>query len=283
MTVSRTPVSAERRAPGPPRGLLRRVPPEGDVEHRRLLPSAELSEFIAHFWWVRWNLPRPFVTETLPFPCVHLVFESPGARGEIAGVTSRRFSRRLEGSGRVFGVKFRPGAFHPLAKGPMARLKDCSVPIEHILGRAGATLAQKVAESTRLEDAIATAEPLLGEMLPRMPSEVATLRDLAERIEADRDLIRVEDLARLSGMQVRTVERRFRDYVGASPKWVIRRYRLIEAAERLATGHLTVAKVSADLGYFDQSHFVRDFKALIGRTPSEFAAAERTASAVAIG
>ena len=61
-----------------------------------------------------------------------------------------------------------------------------------------------------------------------------------------------------------------------SPKWVLRRYRLHEAAAALAREqHRPWADVAADLGYFDQSHFIRDFTAAIGMTPVAYAQACR--------
>ncbi len=68
-----------------------------------------------------------------------------------------------------------------------------------------------------------------------------------------------------------------------TPKWVIQRYRLFEAAEQLAAGHTDGVRVAHELGYFDQAHFIRDFKALVGRSPLEFARnlTGRTASSAA--
>lgn len=98
------------------------------------------------------------------------------------------------------------------------------------------------------------------------------LRDLVERIEHDRGILRVEQIAALAATSSRTLERRFRRCVGKSPKWVmIRRYRLIDAAERLRSEeNLSVIDLAQELGYFDQAHFVRDFKALVGDTPSSY-------------
>jgi len=70
----------------------------------------------------------------------------------------------------------------------------------------------------------------------------------------------------------RQLQRLFREYVGVTPKWVIQRYRLIEAAERLATGVTEdFAGLALDLGYADQAHFIRDFKKLVGRPPAGYA------------
>jgi AraC-like DNA-binding protein len=57
-----------------------------------------------------------------------------------------------------------------------------------------------------------------------------------------------------------------------SPKWILRRYRLHEAAEQLKGKRPPLlAALAASLGYADQSHFARDFRAVVGQTPRSFA------------
>jgi AraC-like DNA-binding protein len=55
-----------------------------------------------------------------------------------------------------------------------------------------------------------------------------------------------------------------------SPKWVIQRYRLHEAAERLDTAATDLSTLAHELGYADQAHFARDFKAAVGRPPASY-------------
>jgi AraC-like DNA-binding protein len=70
----------------------------------------------------------------------------------------------------------------------------------------------------------------------------------------------------------RTLQRLFNQYVGVSPKWVIKRYRLHDAVEQLATGAVVDwPRLALDLGYFDQAHFIKDFKMLVGTPPGEYA------------
>jgi AraC-like DNA-binding protein len=109
---------------------------------------------------------------------------------------------------------------------------------------------------------------------PGVVEVAASVRDLVERLQSDQTLLRVEDVARLLGVDQRTLQRRFREYVGVSPNGVVQRYRLHEAAERLKAGASSLASVAAELGYADQAHFARDFNKWIGRTPTAFVARE---------
>jgi transcriptional regulator GlxA family with amidase domain len=96
-----------------------------------------------------------------------------------------------------------------------------------------------------------------------------------KRITEDPGLQRVAQLAGASGLSERKLQRLFSDYVGVSPKWVMRRARLHEAALRVeAHGPASVdwAALAADLGYADQAHLTRDFTATLGAPPTRYAA-----------
>jgi AraC-like DNA-binding protein len=118
------------------------------------------------------------------------------------------------------------------------------------------------------------AEAFLAPRLQPLGRDAATTRDITERMMRDPSLLRSRDAATALDVDVRSLQRRFRHYVGVGPKWVIRRYRLHEAAERLkADSPPPLADLAASLGYADQAHFARDFKRVVGQTPRAFAAA----------
>jgi AraC-like DNA-binding protein len=58
--------------------------------------------------------------------------------------------------------------------------------------------------------------------------------------------------------------------VGVTPKWVLQRVRLHEAADRMADGEKDWPRLATELGYFDQSHFIKAFKAVIGLSPGDY-------------
>jgi AraC-like DNA-binding protein len=112
----------------------------------------------------------------------------------------------------------------------------------------------------------------LAELLTarRLPSEQTT--EWAELAATDRALLRVDDLAAAAGVGVRTLQRAFNDHVGVGPKFVLRRYRLYEAAERAARDErVDWQSLAADLGYADQAHLTREFTATFGEPPAHYA------------
>jgi AraC-like DNA-binding protein len=115
------------------------------------------------------------------------------------------------------------------------------------------------------------AEVLLQKYMPIRDEHVPLLTMIVDAVASDRAIVRVEQLVAQFGLSKRALQRLFHEYVGVTPKWVIQRYRLFEAAEQLAAGNTNGARVAHELGYFDQAHFIRDFKALVGRSPLEFA------------
>jgi AraC-like DNA-binding protein len=248
--------------------------------HGQLAPSGALAPFVAHYWSVRWELEGrpPFTSSVLSHPAVHVAFQE-GASG-LFGVVRGRFTRTLEGRGRVFGVKFHPGAFRPFIPFPVAELTDRVRPLSALPGLEGeAAAALEAAVLAEEEDAgrAALVERWLLAHLPPPDPEAARARRLVERILREPALTRVEALvATEPGLSLRSLQRLFREYVGVPPKWVLRRARLHEAAERLEGGAGgSLAALAVELGYFDQAHFTREFTAVVGRPPSAYARGAR--------
>jgi AraC-like DNA-binding protein len=126
-----------------------------------------------------------------------------------------------------------------------------------------------------VSELVTVTEEALRRRRPRADPNVALVSRITRTLLTDRSISRVDDAARRFGLSMRTLQRLFQTYVGVSPKWVLGRYRLHEAAARLAAGSpgSTWADVAAELGYFDQSHFIRDFTRAVGSTPADYAAA----------
>jgi AraC-like DNA-binding protein len=256
------------------RGVLRQGQAAARFRLARYDPAAALAPFIDFHWIVAWDLrgEDPHDQMILPHPNVNLAFEDSGAA--IFGVDRKLFVRRLTGQGRALGVRFRAGGFRPFWPAPVGQLNDRTVPAAELFGPAADEACRAVMAAPDGAGMVAHAEKLLTERLPERDPVAEHVAAMVARITADPSLRRVDQLAAALGMPVRRLQRLFSDYVGVSPKWVMRRARLHEAAERAeAGGQVDWAGLATDLGYADQAHLTRDFTETIGVPPARYAAA----------
>jgi len=252
------------------RGILR--PQEGRRHFRltRELPSADLGSWVERHWMVEWDLPKPFTQELLNHPTINVAVE-PDTAG-VHGIRTARDRKTIAGRGRVVGMKFRPGAFQPFLGRSVHQLTNRVVPLHAVFGPAGDELAAAVRAEP--DAPFAVMEAFLRARLPPPDPHLDVLAAIVRTMLEDPAVARVDELAARHAMSPRTLQRLFRRYVGVSPKWVLQRYRLHEAAERIAEGRDgDWAATALELGYFDQAHFIRDFKALVGASPAQYAGA----------
>lgn len=254
------------------RGILNIRASEKKFRLLRYAPAQDLSFFVEFYWIVSWDLrgQEPFVQEVLPYPCVHLVFEEE--RSRVYGVETGRFTRLLKDRGRVFGIKFRPGGFYPFVKMPITCFTNTSVKFGEVFGGDVWKVEEEILKHEDEVQMKEVVERFLCERLPERDENVEEVNRVIDYVVEHRDVTRVEDVVGMLGLNKRRVQRLFSQYVGVSPKWVIGRYRLHEAAERVAEGSVVDwTRLAHDLGYFDQAHFIKDFKMIVGQTPGKYA------------
>ncbi|HEV7441200.1 MAG TPA: helix-turn-helix domain-containing protein [Steroidobacteraceae bacterium] len=256
-----------------PKGVLDPSAAARKFRLARYIPADDLRTVIEHHWVVEWDLrgQDPYVQKTLPYPCVHLVFDA--GKTTIHGVMRRTFEYRLTGAARVLGVRFRPGGFRGLLGAPVSTITDREISLEKIFNINPAEAEAALFRSPDDAGMVAVAEAIVrgSSSLCLADPNVEVVHGIVERIASDRTINKVEDLAPSTGLGIRALQRLFREYVGISPKWVIRRARLHDAAARLAdAGHVNLTRLAHELGYSDQAHFTRDFKAVVGRSPSDY-------------
>jgi len=256
---------------GKARGILRRSLRAGTLQHSRRRPASEVEPWITHYWMINWDLGgcEPQVVESLPHPNIHLIFEK--GTSVVSGVQTCKFSRVLKGQARVFGVKFRAGGFRPFLDHPVSRLADRIVPASLVFGKDLEPLETILLSSGKEDDKVQAADDFFRTHTPRPDPTVELAGHLVERILRELEIKTVDDLAKRAGMGKRRLQRIFNEYVGASPKWVIRRYRLHELVEKVNSGsQLDWSQVALELGYFDQAHLINDFKSIVGLSPAEY-------------
>src|SRR5215470_14474777 len=181
---------------GKPRGILNLKAGEKKFQLSRHLPAQDLSFFVERYWIVSWDLrgQEPYVQETLPYPCVNLVFEPGGSR--IYGVITGKFTRRLEGAGQVFGIKFRPGAFYPFLKSPVSQITNEAIRLDAVFDIDGDALEQAIFTQASQAGQVELVEQFLRARLPQQDPTIEAINQMMDDIISDPAIAKVEDVAR---------------------------------------------------------------------------------------
>ncbi|WP_123041845.1 helix-turn-helix domain-containing protein [Cohnella candidum] len=258
------------------KGILNAEAGKRKFRLERYEPSEDLTFAIELIWTVVWDLrgEEPYDQTILSYPSVNLTFEADadGIFAGVYGVPENTYTRHLRDEGWTLGVKFRPGGFYPFWRKPVSDLTGQRMDLKSMFGDEGAALAEQVlADRPDTAKQIERVEQFLRERLTERDEEVGRIGRMVEAVIADRSIVKVEDMAERFGLQVRSLQRLFNRYVGVSPKWVIQRYRLQEAADLMERGETPDwPALAQELGYYDQAHFIKDFKSVIGKAPESY-------------
>ncbi|MFV0534904.1 MAG: helix-turn-helix domain-containing protein [Cumulibacter sp.] len=270
------------------RGILNPGLMREHVEFTRVAPPDELGELIDWFWSVRWTVPgsAEFVQPVLAHPSANLSVGPAYTRGEpredieatLVGVQTAIDRRHLRGTGWNVAAKLRPGALGMLLDRPAGDLTDSTVSAAAVLGARSASLEVSIAGlADDVPAQMRELEAALRLVFDRVPAQrraaAAQVVRAAALVADDRSIRSVAMLADRVGHSVRTLQRLFVEYAGVSPMWMIRRCRLIEAADAARAGRPgSWSELAAGLGYADHAHLIREFKAVVGMTPTAYAA-----------
>lgn len=248
----------------PRRGTV--VYPQASGAYRTIqayAPYPGLAAFIEYFWVVRWDLDEPHVSQTIPQPRIHLTIE--GDQVLVYGIDRKQFKREIFGTGVVFGTAFRPAGFRAFVDCPLNTLQDRIVPAAALFRE---PFVPPAFGDPSDADLVEFAESLLLAQRPAIDPVATWCHDLVQRTDEDRAITQVRQLAEIAGTSERSLQRRFNDYIGATPKWVIQRSRIMSLMADCNDGtQIDWAAAAIDLGFSDQAHLIRVFRDIVGVTP----------------
>lgn len=245
----------------------------------RLAPSARLAPFVRGYAIVE---TREAATRALlPERGLVIGFRFAGAADLVEGGVARRVAdaaitgiqgttremHTAAGSGIVLAM-FAPAGARRFFAAPLHELFGQTGALEDLVPRAElARIGGRIADAHDHAARIAELERFL---LARLASEADPVVDAAvAAIDAARGVVRIATLARRLGISQDPLEKRFRRAVGASPKQLARLVRLQHVIDDPRAGASWSARAVA-AGYFDQSHFIREFRAMTGMAPTRF-------------
>ncbi|MDN5802970.1 MAG: helix-turn-helix domain-containing protein [Microlunatus sp.] len=247
-------------------------------------PASEgVTDLIRSFWVPVWDLPRGEVSRqrVLNHPVANLVVGNEYA--QVVGPRPNLTGKELRGRGWVFGAMLAPATGMLLTGRPIKEIVDTdvdlvsmtTVPAQQLIRDVRTLMTPDPHSVDAHLRAIRHVEEVLAHTLS-IDDEGLLINAVVEFCESRPEVVRVTQICREFAVSERSLQRLASRRIGFSPKWLIQRRRLHEAALNLAHRDApALADLAVDLGYADQSHFIRDFKAVTGMTPAAYSAEPR--------
>jgi AraC-like DNA-binding protein len=245
------------------------------VFFQHYVPRRALAEFVAFFWYWRGHAAPGVPERILPMPTVELVINLDSGRTADAGITgpqSRSFIIEGTAQRELLGVHFRPGGAFSFLGCPCGELHNLNLTLADLWGeRKASELLARVHEAASVARKFQALEKWLilnaTRPLQHHPAVSFALREF----QRDSGLLKSNRLAESIGISQRRFIQLFRDELGLGPKLFSRVQRFQQAIQAIGTRDtVNWPDLALSCGYFDQAHFIHDFKEFSSLTPCDY-------------
>lgn len=268
------------------------------MEYTTHEPQPDLSTFVKCYWTL--EAPSEAVPERqriVPDGCMEMLFHygdlyhqytSPDEyivqpRCFVFGQITTPLEIAPSGATGIFSVRFHPDGFTPFASLPLSEMENRAVPLIELFGNEGDVLEKQMLKASSTEERIQIVESfLLGRLLTSetvnkvVKSGVDVLLQLNGQVSVD-------ELTEQLNINRRQLERKFSSVIGLSPKQLSKIIRLQSTLKMLSNKQFTsLTSVAYEGNYYDQAHFIKDFKEFTGMSPKHFFAGNLKMSALFI-
>lgn len=261
------------------------VPLSSPLPHLGLVlasPSPALAPYVHSYWFVHRSWARPYLLEEQLYPGggLGLVFNAGDpllvngtavtSPAFLDATNSLRARLSFPQHTALVGVRFHPGGAYPFLPLPLKEVQNAPVALDHILPAMSPSVGERLAAAPTLPQKIAFLEEMLRQWRQPHRELSADARTSLNIIRQTQGQVNVKSLADAVCISQRQLERLFQTQVGMSAKTYARLVRVEQARAMLKQVLSTAVHLSQDLGYYDQSHFIHDFQAIMGQTPQQY-------------
>jgi AraC-like DNA-binding protein len=252
------------------------------MNYYTIAPSLSLSAYVRFFWVLESN--EPYCHRSMADGCAEMIFHYKGTFDEITLPTQieKSFMSGLHGPSKnyrrfitnesfgIFGVYLYPFAIPQLFSMPASELSDQMPDLQTLFGAEGRELEDKIMLAKNNSQRVAIISSFLERKLlannNRQPAFCSAISDIIH----SRGFVSVNELAKRSFLSVRQFERNFKIFSGFSPKLYSRIIRFQMATQQYGNMQKSLTDIAYDCGYYDQSHFIHEFKQFSGYHPKQY-------------
>ncbi|MGL4630801.1 MAG: DUF6597 domain-containing transcriptional factor [Leadbetterella sp.] len=249
-------------------------------------PRIELAEFVKCYWTLE-GTPEstPLKNTIVPDGTMKLIFHYGDTYKHhlsnvesivlpkcfLIGQLTQPYVVEPLGITGSFVVRFHPNGFLPFTTIPIKEMENTAVSLDKLFGKDGEEIGQKVLNANSTSERIGLIEAFLLKRLTDKQIIDNVVKSTVETILSANGQFSVNNLSEQNNINRRQLVRKFSSAIGLSPKQLSKTIRIQATLKKLLTTKVTsLTDLAYENEYFDQAHFIKDFKEFTGLTPKEF-------------
>lgn len=249
---------------------------------RYYLPRADLRDFVRAYYLFETDrrTVQPLAAELGNVRCLlsgggcfHMPdgASAPFSPVTLIGPTMGAYLMEAEGGTRAFGIGILPRGWRTLLGVAAEELADRIIDFMAIAGAPARSTAEEIRNAPDFAAMAAAADRFFAYELSRRTPYNGPYPAAFERWLTSPDDLDLDTLVDMMDVSRRQIDRISKQFFGASPKILQRKYRVLRAADRIQFAHASDWLDAAGPSFYDQSHFIKEFRTFVGATPGEFA------------
>lgn len=269
------------------------------MDYNTYEPGEDVKDFIKCYWTLKDNFDEKVEKQRIvPDGCMEMLFHSGDLYRQyksdgsflvqpkcfVFGQITQALEIEPTGKTDIFSARFNPEGFTPFCNLPLEKMKNRAVPLTELFGDQGVILEEKILREPITEKRIKIIEEFLLRLLKTQETVDRLTRSSVEVILDLNGRLTIDELAEQLKVNRRTLERRFSSIIGLGPKQLSKIIRLQATLKMLENRQFTsLTALAHEGGYFDQAHFINDFKEFTGMSPKQFYAHNLKMTSLFIG
>lgn len=256
------------------------------MNHQIIAPNTELASLVKNYWTLESSKEdTPERNTIVPDGCMKMIFHfgdlykhylKDGSsillpKSFLIGQLTKPYEVEPTGKTGTFFVCFHPNGFLPFARFPIKEMENTAVPLDKLFGNEGVEIGQKILNANSTSERIHLIENFLFKQLAETKNVDKILESTVETILTANGNLTVDELSKQNNINRRQLVRKFSSHVGLSPKQLSKTIRLQATLKKLLNSDVTsLTDLAYENEYYDQAHFIKEFKEFTGLTPKEF-------------
>lgn len=258
------------------------------MHYQEIIPGSRLKQYVKCYYSYESDSAVAFEDTVFPSGCMEIIFNLGSGRWQTAknevfentphvelwGQIVQPLPIRSIGQNTMLGIRFLPHGAACFLNEKADLFNHQVIDYRDVAGREANILYQHLLEAKTLQQRIVLIDTFLLQKLESIEKKLDKLtvvNGAMSELKNHENIDNINNVAEKYGISSRYLQKLFLQYTGLTPKLYSKINRFQQSLKLVTKKDASLTSIAYDCGYFDQSHFIREFKSFTGLTPSGYA------------